>query len=420
MRDGQVPAQSPHRFHLVAVYRMDHRTGAAEEQRLEKGVREEVEHGGGVALARMASHARNAERHHHIGDLRDGRKGEHPLDVGLRNGDHRGEQRREGPHIGNQRQHPGSCEEIEREHPRNEVDARHHHRGGMDECRHRGRSLHGIGQPDVQREHRRLAGRPHEEERHRPCGRREAEERTSRHRGHCQGGMVRRQQTEVERTRIVRQNQNADQKTQVGEPRHDERLFGGGYRGGLGVIEPNEQVGGGPHEFPENVHLENVGGYDQSEHREAEEREKSVVALEAAFALHVTEAVDVDHQRNGRNHDQHHHRDGVQQHAHVDVQPLAETQPLRRPHRQGTVNASLQPHPEEVAVGCQVGEHRGHGHSERPAQAGRTGTQPLAAQSDEEKHQHRNENDVYGISHTPNVSFCRYDGRLCCWPGDTR
>ena len=44
VRDGHVFAHAAHRRHLVGVYRVDDATGAEEQQRLEHGVGEEVEH----------------------------------------------------------------------------------------------------------------------------------------------------------------------------------------------------------------------------------------------------------------------------------------------------------------------------------------------------------------------------------------
>ena len=86
--DGHVLAQSAHRAHLVAVHGVDNATRAEEEQCLEHGVGEEVEHGSHVAEAAHVFMTRsplsaNAERHHHKGDLRNGREGEHALDVAL-------------------------------------------------------------------------------------------------------------------------------------------------------------------------------------------------------------------------------------------------------------------------------------------------------------------------------------------------
>ena len=43
------------------------------------------------------------------------------------------------------------------------------------------------------------------------------------------------------------------------------------------------------HEFPESVHLEDVGGKHQSEHRHGEEAQERIVALEALLTVHIAE-----------------------------------------------------------------------------------------------------------------------------------
>ncbi len=55
------------------------------------------------------------------------------------------------------------------------------------------------------------------------------------------------------------------------------------------IEEADEQIRGDTHELPEDIHLEDVGGHDQSEHREGEERKESVVTLETLLTLHIAE-----------------------------------------------------------------------------------------------------------------------------------
>ena len=79
---------------------------------------------------------RDAQRHDHEPDLRNGAERQHTLDVALHTGHDGGVKRREGPDISRPMQHFGRIADEEREHPRHEVDARHDHRRGMDQRRH--------------------------------------------------------------------------------------------------------------------------------------------------------------------------------------------------------------------------------------------------------------------------------------------
>ena len=128
--------------------------------------------------------------------------------------------------------------------------------------------------------------------------------------------------------RVEGEQQDADQEAEVSEAGDDEGFLGGGHGLGFGVVEADQQVGGYSHQFPEDVHLEDVGGHDESQHGEAEEGEEGVVALESFFPVHVSQAVDVYHQGYGGDDDEHHDGDGVQQDAEVDVQVAREAQPF--------------------------------------------------------------------------------------------
>ena len=80
--------QAAHLAHvLLAAERVNHRARAEEEQRLEERVRHQVEHAGAVRA--------DAAGQQHVAELRDGRVGEHALDVVLHHADGRGEERRQ-------------------------------------------------------------------------------------------------------------------------------------------------------------------------------------------------------------------------------------------------------------------------------------------------------------------------------------
>ena len=82
-------AEAPHVDDVA--HRVHHAAGAEEQQGLEEGVREQVEHRrdhGHAASRRVAG----AQRQEHVAELADRRVGQHALEVGLRQGDQRGEQ----------------------------------------------------------------------------------------------------------------------------------------------------------------------------------------------------------------------------------------------------------------------------------------------------------------------------------------
>ena len=376
---------------------MDNRAGPEEQQGLEHRVRKQVEHAGHVTEPFVSAVARHAEGHHHETDLRYSRKGQHALDIGLHARDRGGKQRGKRADVGNAVQHLRGFEIVDREEPRHQIDAGHDHRRGMDQRRHRGRAFHRIGQPDMQREHRRLTGAADKDQRHRPCQRRSAHEGRPGSLGEDRT-VARSQQSEIERLRKERQQQDADQKSEIGEPRHDERLFRSGDRFGLRIVEPDQQVGRNAHQLPEDIHLENIGRHDQSEHRATEQRQESIVAFETAFALHVTEAVNVHHQRHGRNHDQHHHRDRVEQYAQVDVQVIGKTQPLdveRHPFLVNAVHLGRR----EVLPGRPVSERGRHGHRQGADESRRACFQFHAQQTEHQERQQRQQYDQYRVFH---------------------
>ncbi len=150
-------AKAAHVAHvLLAIDGMDDRAGAEEEQRLEEGVREEVEDRRAIGA--------DAERHEHVAELRAGRIGDDALDVVLHETDGC---REEGGDRADRRSTTvrASVRQLEeRRHAGDEEDAGGDHGRGMDERRNRGRAFHGVRQPGVQQELRRLAHRAHEEQ----------------------------------------------------------------------------------------------------------------------------------------------------------------------------------------------------------------------------------------------------------------
>ena len=128
-----------------ATHGMHHRSGPEEEQRLEEGMRHEVED-----RRREAEHRARSKAGEHVAELADCRIGEHPFEVVLHRGDQSRHERCGGPHDRHHRKCPGAGDKQGGA-AGDQIDACSHHRGGVDQGAGRGRTLHRVGQPDMQR-----------------------------------------------------------------------------------------------------------------------------------------------------------------------------------------------------------------------------------------------------------------------------
>ena len=117
---------------------MDDTTGSQEEQGLEHGVGEEVEHGGHVTqrahvLVTGGIFGADTERHHHEGYLRNGGEGQHTLDVALAAGHGGGVEGGEGSYPGHYVKGTGSILYPQGEETGYLEHTGHNHGSGMDE-----------------------------------------------------------------------------------------------------------------------------------------------------------------------------------------------------------------------------------------------------------------------------------------------
>ena len=114
-----------------------------------------MEQAGGVGADRDA--------HDHVADLRHRRVGDDALEVGRGEADRAGDQQRHAAdHRADVAGRRGQLEQ--RVHARDQVDAGGHHRRGVDQRADRGRALHRVGKPGVQRDLRRLRERADEQQ----------------------------------------------------------------------------------------------------------------------------------------------------------------------------------------------------------------------------------------------------------------
>ena len=268
-----------------------------------------VEHG-------MLTRQTYAQCHHHKGNLRDSGEGKHTLDITLGTGNGCGIESGEDTYpyhnaqlrlriLNPQGEHTGDLEHTSND-----------HRCGVNQRADWCRTLHGIGQPDMQREHRTLTGTTNE---HQHQCRRQDEASC----GKCLGGITlnkRRgalahhdisREGETERVSIIAEEQDTYQEEHIREACHDERLLRGCDGRLQRIVESNQQIRGYTHQLPEGVHLEDIRGDYQAQHRHGEQAQERIVALEALLTVHIAERVDMHHQRYCRDDNEHHHGDGV-------------------------------------------------------------------------------------------------------------
>ena len=152
-------------------------------------------------------------------------------------------------------------------------------------------------------------------------------------------------------------NQDTDEEAQVGKTCYDECLLGSGDGRRLRVVESNQQIRGDAHQLPEQVHLEDVGSHHQSQHGHGEQRQESVVALEAHFAFHIAEGINMHHERHRADDNKHHYGNRVKQDAHVYAQSFCERQPSEVIRHQCRKRAVCQTGAAEIDGSCRVGKH---------------------------------------------------------------
>ncbi len=140
----ELPSEAAHLADVLLVReRMDHEPGRQEEERLEEGVRHQVEETGAIRT--------QPGRDEHVADLAHRRVRDDALDVRLDEGDQTGDEERD-PSEHRRQVKNRRCKLEEDVGTGDQVDAGGHHRGGMDQGRHRGRTLHGVRKPGMERE----------------------------------------------------------------------------------------------------------------------------------------------------------------------------------------------------------------------------------------------------------------------------
>ena len=201
----------------------------------------------------------------------------------------------------------GDVEERVRAH--DEEHAGGDHRRRVDERRDRGRALHRVGQPDVQRELRALAHR--------------ADEEQQRDRGDRRLREVRRRgvgDAVVERPDLLEDQEHREHEAEVADAVRDERLLARDR--GRVALEPerDEQVRAEAHALPAQEGEQEARAEHEHEHRRREQVEVREEPAEARVAVHVPDRVQVDQRADAGDEQDHRRRERIDEEAEVDAE----------------------------------------------------------------------------------------------------
>ena len=285
---------------LLPAEVVDHDAGRHEEQRLEEGVRHQVED-------RVAVGA-DSRGHEHVADLRHRRVGDHALDVPLHERDETGNEKSDRAQDGREMLDVGSRLE-DRMSSHEQIDAGRDHRRRVDERGHRGRALHRVRKPCVERDLRGLGDCSAEQsERDEVHGRR-------RHRA----GVLE-DAEELERPRLPDEQHACQGERGVTDRVHHKRLLGGGHGFRSLVPEPDQEVRREADETPADEEQQEVAGLDEQQHREDEERHVREVPTLLVVAGHVAHRVPDDQPADAGDDEHHHARERVEEDLEADLE----------------------------------------------------------------------------------------------------
>ena len=305
---------------LFMVHRMDHRTRAKEQHRLEKRVGEQVEHGD-----RIDAHARG---HEHIAKLRTGRIGDHPFDVVLHQTHGCGKECRRRPEEGDKGRGL-RCEFHQRRHAADQENTGGHHGCGVDQGRDRRRAFHRVGQPGVKDELRRFTHGPDkQQDRDQVGGVPFAPKKAQLCFG--QTGRGGKDIVKLDAVGQVEKAKDTQGKAKVPHPVDHKGLDRGGIGRRLAIVKADQQVGRDTHTFPAKEHLDQVVTGHQHQHGKGKEGQIGEETRLIAFVVfpfrvmgHVAKAIEVHQGRHAGHNDQHGRGQAVQTDAPGGVERTA-------------------------------------------------------------------------------------------------
>ncbi len=279
---------------------MDDAAGAHEEERLEEGVGEEVEH--------RPRHRTGTDGEEHVADLAHRRVGEDFLDLPLGEGAGRRVEGGGGADGGDHR-HAEGGEGDQGEEPAEQVDAGSDHGRGVDQRRDRGRAGHGVGEPGHQRQLGALA-----------AGAAQQQQGQRGQRRRRQGGRLSVDAGERQGAEEGEEPEHGDGEKDIADPGDEEGLAPG--VGVLPLLVPvaDQAVGAEADPLPAEEEQQQVVGEDDGQHGEDEEVEQREEARIVLFLAHVADGIEVDQGRDPGHHQRHGCRKMVEEDRQRDLQ----------------------------------------------------------------------------------------------------
>jgi len=207
--------------------------------------------------------------------------------------------------------HGGGCQHKQGAGARHHIDARRHHGGRVDEGGDRSGALHGVGQPDIERNLRALADGADEEEQ---CGRRDHP--SADFEVVCTLEDLR----ELHATEGEENRQQAEEKAEVADAVDDEGLLARVTRRLLGDVVADQQVRAEPDPLPADEHHCVGVAQHQHQHEGGEQIHVGEEAEVALVAMHVAGSVNVDQEADTCDHENHHRGEWIEQKAKLDVE----------------------------------------------------------------------------------------------------
>ena len=213
----------------------------------------------------------------------------------------------------------GDCEHRRGAH--HEVHTGGHHRGRVDEGRHRGGAFHCVGEPEVQRQLCALANGTNEQHQ----------------RNHRGGGLSDTtiagcfvERAVAERSERLEREEHCDHEAPVANSVGDERFLASGGGRLAAVPETDEQVRAGAHTFPTEERNQHVLAEHQHEHAEHEQVEVQEELAELGITVHVPNGVQVDQRSNAGDEQRHRDRQRISKEGKVNLEVAC-----RNPTEQG-------------------------------------------------------------------------------------